>query len=76
MDSEVVVECRTEGVAEPLSVLDHFVERLVTLFDKGIVLFNLLVFGFHVKRNALLFTLQLHDLLLHLAHLHTLLHHV
>ena len=39
--SEVVVEGRAEGIAEPLGVLNHFVEGLVALLDKGIVLFDL-----------------------------------
>jgi hypothetical protein len=56
--------------------LYHLIQSFVALLDQRIVLLDLAILGLHIQLDSLPFALQLHDLLVELARLHTLLHDV
>ena len=74
MVGSLIIESCREGACEPLRVLDHLVKSFITLIDQSIVLFDLLVLGVDVELEALLLTLELHDLFIELTDLHALIH--
>ena len=74
--SEVVIERRAECFRELLGARYHFIKGIVALLDKHIVLLHLAILSVNIELDALLFALELHDLLLQLTALHPLLHHL
>ena len=74
--SEVVIERRAECVRKLLRARYHFIKGIVALLDKHIVLLHLAILSVNIELDALLFALELHDLLLELTALHPLLHHL
>ena len=74
--SEVVIEGGLECVGELLGAGYHFIKGIIALLDKHIVLLHLAILSVNIELDALLFALELHDLLLELTALHPLLHHL